>query len=609
MPEGLLSRDPRRIGPYEVTARLGSGGMGTVYLGRTAEDVEVAIKVVRPEYALDDEFRARFRSEVERARQVPPFCTAEVLDADPGHDPPYLVVEYVDGPSLAEVVERRGRLSAGNLHGVAIGVATALTAIHGAGVIHRDLKPRNVLLPPGNPKVIDFGIARAFEPTSRHTRTGQMLGTVAYMAPERFDDTHAGRAVTPAADVFAWGAVVAYAGTGRTPFEADSAPATAMRILSQPPVLEGLPHGLADLVALALAKEPEDRPTARELLDLLLAGGGQRNSGVGAGADAALAEQPALRQAAVRAARHAAPDTGDPRPWHAAAAPTSDAGSVRPPMSGPPTPPPGSSPGPPRTPPRMPPPVAGPPTPPPGPPRPLRRGRTAGLSGGQIAAIVVASIVSAIVVLAFIATGVVDAMLGSGEIEPEEGPGTTSSVVVSDPLSSPGPWRETFDRKGSSCAFGDGDGMLVSRPDRGDYRCTGPKDAVAGSHDISFDVRLLTTGACAAMWFDAPDAGGYRFDVCRDRVALRTARDLGAAGRLDQPLANPLAADATWRVRIEVTAGAVAISIDGDTVADAPMSQLTPPAGTVVLGITVPSGKGEELQQVQYANVDILAVS
>jgi serine/threonine protein kinase len=180
----------------------------------------VAIKVIRPEFSDHDEFRARFRSEINRVRQVPPFCTAEVLDADPEHCTPYLVVEYVDGPTLADNVERQGPLVAGSLHSIAIGVATTLTAILGAGVIHRDLKPRNVLFSLGTLKVIDFGIARALDVTSQHTGTDQMVGTVAYMAPERFD-SGSSRVVGPAADIFAWGAVVAYAGTGRTPFAAD----------------------------------------------------------------------------------------------------------------------------------------------------------------------------------------------------------------------------------------------------------------------------------------------------------------------------------------------------------------------------------------------------
>jgi hypothetical protein len=268
----LRPGDPDHLGEYVLDGRLGAGGMGTVFLGHTPQGRPVAVKVVRAEYIQDEEFLGRFRSEVNRARQVPPFCTAEVLDADLDHEPPYLVVEYVDGPTLTDVVRERGPLSPAALHSAAVGIATALTAIHGAGVIHRDLKPGNVLFALGGLKVIDFGIARPLEATSQHTRTDQMVGTVAYMAPERFDEHPAAR-VSPAADIFAWGAVVAFAATGRTPFQGESAPATAMRILTQPPDLTGLPDRLRGIVARALAKEPADRPTARELLDLLLADG------------------------------------------------------------------------------------------------------------------------------------------------------------------------------------------------------------------------------------------------------------------------------------------------------------------------------------------------
>ncbi|AVT34505.1 serine/threonine protein kinase [Plantactinospora sp. BC1] len=267
----LLPGERTRLGRYELLGRLGEGGMGTVYLGRDRDGRKVAIKMVRPEFSYDAEFRGRFRSEVNRARQVPPFSTAEVLDADPDHDPPYLVVEYVDGPNLAAVVREQGPLSPSALHGVAVGIATALSAIHGAGVIHRDLKPANVLFAMGGIKVIDFGIARAFEATSQHTRTDQIVGTVGYMAPERFEPGN-GRQVTSAADIFAWGVVVAYAATGRTPFAADSAPGTAMRILTQPPDLSGLTGPLRELVEWALAKDPDERPTARALLDALLDG-------------------------------------------------------------------------------------------------------------------------------------------------------------------------------------------------------------------------------------------------------------------------------------------------------------------------------------------------
>ncbi|MEV6345834.1 serine/threonine protein kinase [Actinoplanes sp. NPDC051851] len=267
----LQAGDPDRVGEYEVLGRLGAGGMGVVYLARGRDGRLVAVKVVYPALAHDEEFRRRFRSEVARARQVPPFCTAEVLDADPDAPQPYLVVEYVDGPTLGAEVREKGPLTAANLHAVAVGIATALTVIHEAGVIHRDLKPGNVLLAPGSPKVIDFGIARAMTAAgTQHTRTGQFMGTVGYMAPERFDEP--ATPLTPAADVFAWGCVVAFAGTGRPPFTADSPMATLAKMLTQPPVLDGLADGpLRALVERSLAKDPAARPTARELLDQLLA--------------------------------------------------------------------------------------------------------------------------------------------------------------------------------------------------------------------------------------------------------------------------------------------------------------------------------------------------
>ncbi|MGX6601378.1 serine/threonine-protein kinase [Micromonosporaceae bacterium Da 78-11] len=273
----LRPADPRALGGYRLLGRLGAGGMGVVYAAVDPAGRTVAVKLLHAVAAGDEEFRRRFRQEVSRARQVPPFCTAEVLDADLENDPPYLVVEYIDGPGLDEVVERDGPLNPANLHALAIGVATALTAIHGAGVVHRDLKPGNVLLAPGSPKVIDFGIARTgpqqltnsghLADPDRLTGPDHLVGTIAYMAPERFDTAP----VTAAADIFSWGVVIAYAGTGRTPFQADSASGTAGRILTQRPDLAGLPEPLRSLVEKTLAKDPARRPDARELLDLLLA--------------------------------------------------------------------------------------------------------------------------------------------------------------------------------------------------------------------------------------------------------------------------------------------------------------------------------------------------
>ncbi len=268
----LRPRDPRQLGGYELIGRLGEGGMGRVYLARAQSGQLVAVKVLREAIAEDEEFLRRFRGEVARAAQVPPFCTAEVLDADVDHDPPYLVVEFVDGPSLADVVDMNGPLTPANLHGLAVGMAAALTAIHGAGVIHRDLKPSNVLLAPGTPKVIDFGISRPIDGTMTQSSGNHVMGTVAYMSPERFG-ADASRTLTPAADIFSWGAVVTFAGTGRVPFPADSLAQIAVRIMTDPPELSGLTGPLRSLVERALAKEPRDRPTARDLLDELTRAG------------------------------------------------------------------------------------------------------------------------------------------------------------------------------------------------------------------------------------------------------------------------------------------------------------------------------------------------
>jgi len=262
--------DPRRLGDYDLVGLLGAGGMGRVYLGQSPTGRLVAVKVIRRELLRDDQYRLRFRSEVERARQVPSFSTAEVLDADPDHDPPYVVFEFVEGRSLAEVVEHGGPLTPANLRSLAIGIAAALRAIHDAGVIHRDLKPSNVLLSPSGPKVIDFGIARTAVDPVPLTRGHDVVGTIPYMSPERFSGEDR-RTVTPAADIFSWGGVVVFAGTGRIPFPADSTGAVLGRIAIGDPDTDGLTEPVRSLVQRALTRDPARRPTARDLIDQLTA--------------------------------------------------------------------------------------------------------------------------------------------------------------------------------------------------------------------------------------------------------------------------------------------------------------------------------------------------
>lgn len=182
--EPLAAGDPATIGPYVLSGRLGSGGMGTVYLGRTPEKgSQVAIKVIRPELAFDEATRARFRDEMENARRVASFCTAKVLDHGTFENRPYMVTEYISGTPLAEQIAEHGSLDSSTLHGFALGVAAALAAIHSTGLVHRDLKPANVLLSISGPRVIDFGIARAMNTMTNHTKTGIVMGSPGWMAP------------------------------------------------------------------------------------------------------------------------------------------------------------------------------------------------------------------------------------------------------------------------------------------------------------------------------------------------------------------------------------------------------------------------------------------
>ena len=263
----LRAGDPRELDGYRIVSRLGRGGMGTVYLARDTADRTVAVKLIHPDLADDEAFCRRFAREVESARRVARFSTAGVIDARLEGDPLYIVSEYVPGPNLDEAIRADGVMAGGTLESLGLGVAAALTAIHGSGVIHRDLKPANVLLSPVGPKVIDFGIARALDGTGGAvTRSSQLMGTPSYMAPELI----MGRQPTPAADIFAWGCLITFAGTGSAPFDAATVPAVLHNISSAPPRLDGLDPSLYDLVSSALDKEPENRPSSQQILARLV---------------------------------------------------------------------------------------------------------------------------------------------------------------------------------------------------------------------------------------------------------------------------------------------------------------------------------------------------
>ena len=259
----LQQTDPSRVGRYRLTARLGAGGMGVVYLAETQDGYPVAIKVLRPELADNPEFRTRFGREVAALTRVQGVCTVRVIEADTEAATPFLVTEYADGPSLSEYVNERGPLDPQMLYGLATGLAEALTAIHAAGIVHRDLKPSNVLLTATGPKVIDFGIAQALDTTSL-TRTGITVGSAGFMAPEQI----MGRAGT-AADVFTWAVTVAYAAGGRSPFGTGASDAIMYRIVHAAPDISAVPPDLHPLVEAALAKDPQARPTAAQLLGRL----------------------------------------------------------------------------------------------------------------------------------------------------------------------------------------------------------------------------------------------------------------------------------------------------------------------------------------------------
>jgi serine/threonine protein kinase len=262
----LQQTDPSAVGRYRLVARLGAGGMGVVYLAESPVGQPVAIKVLRPELADNPEFRTRFGREVATLTRVQGICTVRVIEADTEAPKPFLVTEYADGPSLSEYVTERGPLDPRTLYGLATGLAEALAAIHAAGIVHRDLKPSNVLLTATGPKVIDFGIAQALD-TTNLTMTGITVGSVGYMAPEQIT----GRAGT-AADIFTWAVTVAYAASGQSPFGSGTSESMLYRIVHEAPDITAVPPPLRPLVEAALAKDPQARPTAPQLLTELTRG-------------------------------------------------------------------------------------------------------------------------------------------------------------------------------------------------------------------------------------------------------------------------------------------------------------------------------------------------
>ncbi|MEU0396326.1 protein kinase [Streptomyces sp. NPDC006208] len=257
--------EPRSIGAYRLLGRLGAGGMGRVYLGRSTGGRTVAVKVVHPHYALDEEFRARFRREVAAARRVGGEWTAPVLDADPDATTPWVVTGYVAGPSLSQAVAEHGALPDAVVRALGAGLAQALVAVHALDLVHRDVKPSNVLLTLEGPRLIDFGIARATDSTASLTSTGVSVGSPGYMSPEQI----LGKGVTGAADVFSLGAVLAYAATGEAPFPGDSSAALLYQVVHGEPELGTLEGGLRELVAACLAKDPAARPTPDEIVTRL----------------------------------------------------------------------------------------------------------------------------------------------------------------------------------------------------------------------------------------------------------------------------------------------------------------------------------------------------
>ncbi|MFC9977937.1 serine/threonine-protein kinase [Spirillospora sp. NPDC127200] len=263
----LRDTDARQAGPYRLLAEVGRGGMGRVLLGVAPDGRLVAVKQIHARLAADAGFRARFRREVEASRRVSGAYTAAVMDADPDGPTPWLASAFVAGPSLGEVVDALGPLPEPAVRVLAAGLAAALTEIHRTGLVHRDLKPDNVLLAEDGVRVIDFGIARAAENEggTELTRTGWVVGSPAFMSPEQAD----GREPSPAGDVFSLGAVLALAATGTSPFAGASTARTLYNVVHADPDLSAVPRALRPIIGACLAKDPAARPTPGRLRDLI----------------------------------------------------------------------------------------------------------------------------------------------------------------------------------------------------------------------------------------------------------------------------------------------------------------------------------------------------
>ncbi len=256
----LRREDPRVVGSFRLHRRLGAGGMGVVYLGSDRKGQRVALKVIRPDLAEDQEFRSRFAREVSAARRIRGGCTARLVAADLEADRPWFATQYVPGPSLHDKVADEGALSAAEAAAIGAALSEGLVAVHEAGVVHRDLKPSNILLSPKGPRIIDFGIAWATG-ASTLTHVGTAVGSPGFLAPEQVR----GAAVTPATDVFSLGATLAYASTGDSPFGHGSSEVMLYRVVHEEPQLHGVPDALAPLVRACLAKDPEERPSTLQL--------------------------------------------------------------------------------------------------------------------------------------------------------------------------------------------------------------------------------------------------------------------------------------------------------------------------------------------------------